>query len=481
MSKSYSTSQSASGKPGKPYPEFPLFAHAAGVWAKKIRGKLHYFGPWDDPDKALANYLAQKDDLHAGRKPKQQSEALTVKDVCNVFLTAKKAMMDGGELSRRTFLGYEDACKEVIAAFGKNRLADDLGSEDFAVLRRRLAASRGPKWLGNTIQNIRCLFKYAFDARLLSAPIHFGPEFKRPAKKVLRMVRAQKGANPFTAKDIRSLLEIASVPMRAMILLGINCGFGNADCGALPRAAVDLEKGNIDFPRPKTGIPRRCILWPETIGALRDAIGQRPTAKNAERAGLVFLTRCGVPWHKDIPDSPITKELRKMLKQLGLLDRKGRSFYTLRHTFRTVADETKDQPAIFYIMGHEIPDMSSIYREAISDDRLRSITDHVRAWLFNDSTDDGLSNTLPLDSSRILSEVERQLRNLQYGLGKANYQQVLVASRLMKKGWVEPYYYRGHVWLTAPSRPRPRQSKEMHERSVRAIRITKTGQILLGV
>lgn len=390
-------------------------------------------------------------------------------------------MMDGGELSRRTFLGYEDACKEVIATFGKNRVADDLGSEDFAVLRRRLATSRGPKWLGNTIQNIRCLFKYAFDARLLSAPIHFGPEFKRPARKVLRLVRAQKGANLFTAKDIQSLLEIASVPMRAMILLGINCGFGNADCGTLPLAAVDLEKGIIDFPRPKTGIPRRCILWPETIGALRDAIGQRPTAKNTEHAGLVFLTRCGVPWHKDIPDSPITKELRKMLKQLGLLDRKGRGFYTLRHTFRTAADETKDQPAIFYIMGHEIPDMSSIYREAISDDRLRSITDHVRDWLFNDSADDGLSNTLPLDSSRILSEVERQLRNLQYGLGKANYQQVLVASRLMKKGWVEPYYYRGHVWLTAPSRSRPRQSKEMHERSVRTIRISKTGQILLGV
>jgi hypothetical protein len=85
-----------SGKPAKPYPEFPLFAHAAGVWAKKIRGKLCYFGPWSDPDGALKRYEEQKEALHAGRKPREDTEGLTVKELCTRFLNAKQAAVHSG-------------------------------------------------------------------------------------------------------------------------------------------------------------------------------------------------------------------------------------------------------------------------------------------------------------------------------------------------------------------------------------------------
>jgi hypothetical protein len=36
-------------RPAKPRPDFALFAHATGSWAKKVNGKLLYFGPWNDP------------------------------------------------------------------------------------------------------------------------------------------------------------------------------------------------------------------------------------------------------------------------------------------------------------------------------------------------------------------------------------------------------------------------------------------------
>src|SRR5262249_9166564 len=80
------THPTAPAKPNKPYPDFPLFPHASGQWAKKIRGKMHYFGLWADPDAALDKYLEQKDALHAGRAPRPKTEGLTVKALANEFL-----------------------------------------------------------------------------------------------------------------------------------------------------------------------------------------------------------------------------------------------------------------------------------------------------------------------------------------------------------------------------------------------------------
>src|SRR6202140_4587868 len=103
-----------STKPSKPYADFPLFPHATRRWAKKIRGKMHYFGPWADPDGALAKYMAEKDDLHAGRKPRPDAGAPTVKDVANAFLNHKKSRLDAGELSPHTWTKYKTAADQLI-------------------------------------------------------------------------------------------------------------------------------------------------------------------------------------------------------------------------------------------------------------------------------------------------------------------------------------------------------------------------------
>ncbi len=197
MSKANSTAPAATDKPdkpSKPYPDFPLFPHAAGVWAKKIRGKMHYFGPWSDPDGALAKYLEQKDALHAGHKPRPDPEALTVKALANTFLNHKQALLDAGELSPRTWMNSKEATDLVVKEFGKQRAVADLGPDDFAALRNKMARKWGPVRVRDFVQRIRSVFKHAYDAGLIATPMRFGPGFARPSKKTIRLERAPQGA-----------------------------------------------------------------------------------------------------------------------------------------------------------------------------------------------------------------------------------------------------------------------------------------------
>jgi hypothetical protein len=40
-------------KPEKPFDGFPLTVNGKGQWSKKLRGKVFYFGTWDDWEEAL--------------------------------------------------------------------------------------------------------------------------------------------------------------------------------------------------------------------------------------------------------------------------------------------------------------------------------------------------------------------------------------------------------------------------------------------
>jgi integrase len=368
-------------KPAKPTPNFPLFAHASGRWAKKIRGRLVYFGKWADPDAALTKYLTEADALHAGRSPSVDiAEGLTVRKLTGRFLTTKKRALEAGELSERSFHDYTTTCRRIEKSFGKSRLVADLRPADFERLRAAIGKTWGPVRIGNEVNRTRVVFNYAYKNGLLDRPMVFGEGFRRPSAKTLRLHRHRQGPKFFEAAEIRRLIEAASQPLKAMILLGINAGYGNADVGALPLTAIDLTAGWVNFPRPKTGVDRRCPLWPETVAALNEWRAERPEPKSDTDANLVFVTKYGFSWNKDIADSPITKELRKLLNKLKITGK--RNYYSLRHTFQTIGDEARDFIAVRRIMGHVgSPDIADLYRERISDARLQAVTDHVREWL----------------------------------------------------------------------------------------------------
>ena len=404
-------------KPSKPYPSFPLTAHNNGQWCKKIRGKVHFFGVWGDPQTALDNYLRVAADLHAGRQPSASiaQGGITIKDICNHFLTYKLEKVNAGELGSRWFEDCRKAVETFAAHVGPTRLAGDLRVEDFQGYRSRILGqglnkkgrSLGVHALNRNITIIRGMFRYAFELDLIDKSVKFGTSFAKPSASLKRKMRQaaelENGKRLFEPAEVRLLIDKAEMPLRAMILLGINGGLGNTDCARLPVKAVDLDRAVIEFDRPKTGVERTTPLWPETVSALREALAERPRPADSEAEKLVFLTIFGQPWvrqnvhraqdnsiQKVVPMDAITHEFDKLLKRLKL-KRKGLGFYALRHTFRTWADEVRDQHAIHRIMGHTIPGMSGIYVEKIELSRLRAVVDHVRSKLFGESSGTALN------------------------------------------------------------------------------------------
>ncbi|MCI0643206.1 MAG: site-specific integrase [Gemmataceae bacterium] len=394
--------KAAHDRPKKPYPDFPLYAHPLGYWSKKIRGKIINFGRWgrvkdgkltrvegDGWKDALEAYKVRADDLHTGRTPRAKEGELTVKELGDRFLTAKNHKLASGELGVRMFEEYRETCQLVADTFGKERLVDDLAADDFERLRADMAERWGPVRLGNAITRVKSVFKYGVDNGLIEKAMRYGSEFRKPGKSVLRRHKAQNGERMLEADALRKLIDAAGVPLKAMVLLGINCGFGNHDVASLPLSALNVERGWIDFPRPKTGIGRRCPLWPETVAALKAALAERPTPRDKAANDLVFVNSRGLPWVRNTDKSrsdTVAVQFAKLLKELKL-HKDGLGFYTLRHVFRTVADAARDPVAIDLIMGHADPSMGGHYRERLEDARLVAVAEHVRAWLFGKSDD----------------------------------------------------------------------------------------------
>jgi len=417
-------------KPSKPYPAFPLYAHAGGVWAKRIRGKVYYFGPWADWKGAEAAFREQFPFRRAGLEP--PSAQMTVANLLDEFLGGKQSQLETGDITETTFKEYVATCKVIDSYFGKHRPVSTLSVADFNGLRVALAkgkckchtklrldnvrrhlalddyrglraalrdgktkyksklgmvtvadpaklkALRGEPWrelkgLRLILSKAKCQCKstlgpVSLKRRLTVARMIFADQprahrkaLKSPPHRLLRAESRKRGPRFYEAADIRKLVKSADPHLRAMILLGINCGFGPQDCFTLPANAVDLEQGWHTFARPKTEVDRRCPLWPETISAMREVQG-----------GTFALN--GRKWDRFV----VSEVFGKLCSECGVTNH---GFYSLRRTFETVATTADVSQAIIdAIMGHVRNDMASVYRQKVFDEQLRKCTDHLRAW-----------------------------------------------------------------------------------------------------
>ncbi len=246
-------------KPPKPYEDFPLYPHNSKRWAKKIRGRTHFFGPWRadwqkndlgyqaDWQAAYAKYQHEMPYLLQGKTPPpMHSTALTIDRMVNGMLEQKEAEVESKELSKRTWLDYKRTGETLIAELGRHVTVESLQPSDFAALRTKLSKTLGLVALGNEIGRCRVFFNWAYKSELIDRPVRCGVSFKKPSKKAVRTVRNSKPKKLFTLDELRTLYHAADNQMKAFMLLALNGGLGNGDIARLePRHIVD---GWIVFP-----------------------------------------------------------------------------------------------------------------------------------------------------------------------------------------------------------------------------------------
>lgn len=341
--------------------KFPLTLHATGQYCKKIKGKLYYFGT----DKRVAHerYLEQAAALHAGRRPMGTSSdgAITIKLLGNLYLDHQQGKVEHGELSAQYYADQVRCLKGLVLFFGQHTPVWEIATLDLQNYKRNLSKKYGSSRLNLNIAVMKAMFHWAVKNEVIEK----APNLDAVSK--VKITRKKKAT--FTSEQIHKLLENADLQMKAMIWLGLNCGFGCTDCSELLWRHIDLEQGRIDYPRGKTGVERNLPLWPETVASLKAL----PNVTHR-----VFNTCRGNAWVRVIEKvdgngvtklskhDGVTKAFAKLMKEARVKLEKQAGFYSLRRTAATLAAESGDPFAVQRLLGHADLKMATTYIQDIS-------------------------------------------------------------------------------------------------------------------
>jgi integrase len=374
---------SSDNRPSWPYPSVTtMTACGNGQWRKIYAGKPYYFGPLADPKGALARWFDEWPRITAGEQRQVVKRALTslrLDEAISQFLDAQELRVNRGDISRRTWMRQTYLGRQLARFVGGGRLVVQLGPADFNEALTGFSKNLGLHQRHEFVVFTRRCLAWACKLHGLPEP-DLGDDFRVPSRAQHRREKAARGPQMFTAEQVRALLAVAPLRERGLILLGINCGMDNSGAGALLVSDIDWAAGVIRHARKKTGQGRVAPLWPETLEALKMIVAHgKPT---------VFITARGVPLER-IGTPGVNKAVRAVIERAGLW-RDGVGYYWLRRTHATVAKRIGDDTDRRIIQGHVVDDVHEGYVQEYPAERLKVVTDFVRAWLL-----DGTSGSLP--------------------------------------------------------------------------------------
>jgi len=361
--------------------KFPLTLHPTGQYCKKIKGKLYYFGV--DKKRALDRYHEQAAYLHSGHglMLKSTDEKISIRNLCNLYLEHQQARMEAGDLTERYYADQVKSLRSFALCIGPNCLISEIRTMDLQNYRNKLLRTySSASGLNLNVAIMKAMFHWAKKNDVVQNIPNIDAVSKVKAMQKERII--------FNVKQIEKLIEYANIQMRAMIWLGLNCGFGCTDCAELKWGDLNLKNKRVRLPRKKTGIGRNLPLWPETVRAIKKVL---------KKGELVFYTSKSNSWVRTIrsvdksgnvkytKDNALSKKFSKLLKKTGIKTEKGAGFYTLRRTAATLAAKSGDPFAVQRLLGHADLKMATTYVQDVSEQTDRVINNSRKLIIQDDS------------------------------------------------------------------------------------------------
>lgn len=282
-------------------------------WKKVIRGKVYYFklGECPNPDKgdgyleALREYIDLKTKLDREEEerveheirhgklpngstvegtiayqnwgkiigtdsatPRQQHQ--TIHGLVNAYLEERKLKADSGQIGISSY----SSDKYRLATFlsfcnyhGKGELSEVLTPEFLGSYKATLLAAvaqgeQSEASVKHCLRTVKAMLMWAYDEELIE---------KVPRKmRDYANIKLPKPKPVFwTVDEVKKLRHVADARQELYILLGLNCGYTQADIASLTHEMIDWKTGIIKRDRNKTQQPQEHKLWRETLELLK--------------------------------------------------------------------------------------------------------------------------------------------------------------------------------------------------------------------
>lgn len=283
-----------------------------------------------------------------------------------------------GETKAVTLTAYRHAVEEFVE-FMADRAIQPIHyvtPTQVAAWRDRSAARATPRTANNKLKIVRTLFQSAWRDGLL-------PD--NPAAKVSALKTAESKRRPFTITELKTILNVASLEWRGMILVGLYTGLRLKDVASLTWGNVDLQRNEIALSTSKTD--RRQIL--PIAKALRAHIDELPVGDDPKAPlfpqSYPFAIRSGgtaalsQQFHALLVSANLAKARPPKHKSAGkgrdaARERSEITFHSLRHTATSLLKAAGVSESVTRdIIGHESAEVSRHYTHVGEDAKREAI------------------------------------------------------------------------------------------------------------